>query len=48
MSSRWMIALALLIPPIVVQTRKTNFEVKRWADSDHPMVTLGSDDDDDE
>jgi ribosomal protein S27E len=39
-------ALALLVPPIVVSTRKTNFEVRRWADSDHPMTS--SDDEDDE
>jgi ribosomal protein S27E len=37
------IALAILVPPIVVQTRKTNFEVRRWADSDHPMLSSGDD-----
>ena len=27
----------LLIPPLVVTTRHANFEVSRWADSDHPI-----------
>jgi hypothetical protein len=42
------IAIALLVPPIVVQTRKTNFEVRRWADSDHPLITSSGGDDDEE
>jgi len=38
------LAFALLLPAIVVQTRASTFEVRRWADSDHPM-TRSSDDD---
>ena len=38
------LAFALLLPAIVVQTRASSFEVRRWADSDHPM-TQSSDDD---
>jgi len=40
----------LLIPPIVVSSRKQGFEVKRWADSDHPMMSSAtfSDDDDED
>ncbi len=39
------IAFALLLPAIVVQTRSSGFEVKRWADSDHPMTSSSDDDD---
>ncbi|MEQ1884936.1 MAG: DUF4178 domain-containing protein [Bryobacteraceae bacterium] len=38
---------ALLIPPILIGWRAFSFERKRWAESDHPMVTTSSDDDDD-
>lgn len=31
------VAAGLLLPPIVVSTRRGNFEVRRWADSDHPI-----------
>ena len=41
------LGFALLLPAIVVQSRASSFEVRRWADSDHPMTT-SSDDDDDE
>ena len=41
-------ALAILVPPIVVSTRKTNFEVRRWEDSDHPMTSSDDGDEDDE
>lgn len=27
----------LLLPPIVVSSRRTSFEVRRWEESDHPM-----------
>lgn len=38
------VAFALLLPAIVVQTRASSFEVRRWADSDHPMTTSSDDD----
>jgi hypothetical protein len=30
--------------PIFTRIRKGAFEIKRWADSDHPIVTEGGDD----
>ena len=34
--------LALLIPAIALTWRRFNFERRRWAESDHPLVTTGS------
>ena len=48
--SRWsslLLLLGLLVAfPIWTRIRKGSFEVKRWADSDHPIVTSGDGDDD--
>ncbi|MBL9085622.1 MAG: DUF4178 domain-containing protein, partial [Planctomycetia bacterium] len=33
----------LLLPPIVVSSRRTSFEVQRWDESDHPMRTATED-----
>ena len=38
----------LLIPPIVVSSRRGAFEIKRWAESDHPLQSSSSGDDDDD
>jgi hypothetical protein len=38
----WLAAVLLLIPPIIYTIRARSFEVRRWADSDHPMVTSSS------
>ena len=35
----WLVGFLLLIPPIIYTIRARAFEVKRWADSDYPMVT---------
>lgn len=37
--------LVLLVPPILGAMRAGSFEVQRWAESDHPMVTTSEDDD---
>lgn len=29
----------LLLPPVVVSSRRGSFEVRRWAESDHPLVS---------
>lgn len=29
----------VLLPPVVVSSRRGSFEVRRWAESDHPLVT---------
>jgi ribosomal protein L37AE/L43A len=46
--ARWsslLVLLLLLVPfPIFTRIRKGAFEIKRWADSDHPIVTEGGDD----
>ena len=34
-------ALALVLWPLALAWRAFRFEVRRWADSDHPMVTSG-------
>ncbi len=48
---RWssLVVLALLLAafPIYTRVRRGAFEVKRWAESDHPIVTSSGDDDDD-
>ena len=38
--------LALLLPAAALTWRRLNFERLRWAESDHPMVTTGSSEDD--
>ncbi len=46
-----LIGIALLVPPIVVTSRRSSFETRRWEDSDHPIGGGGGggdDDDDDE
>jgi ribosomal protein S27E len=48
---RWsnliLIMLALVAFPIYTAWRRYSFEIARWAESDHPLVTESSDDDDD-
>jgi hypothetical protein len=39
-------ALALLLFPCILFWRQRAFEVRRWAESDHPMLTFSSGDDD--
>jgi len=34
--------LALLVPAIALSFRGLSFEARRWAESDHPIVTVGS------
>jgi len=43
----WLGLLALLLPPGFLFWRRRLFEVRRWSESDHPMVTLSSSTDDD-
>jgi ribosomal protein L37AE/L43A len=47
--SRWssllLVLLLLVAFPIYTRIRMFSFEVKRWAESDHPIVTEGEDDD---
>jgi hypothetical protein len=47
--ARWsslLVLLFLLAPfPIFTRIRKGSFEVRRWAESDHPIVTSGDGDD---
>lgn len=45
-SSLLLLFLALAPFPILTRMRRGGFEVTRWAESDHPIVTSGSDDDD--
>ena len=33
----------LLLPPVVVSSRRTSFEVRRWEESDHPMRSATED-----
>jgi hypothetical protein len=39
-------ALALLVLPLFVFWRRRAFEVRRWAESDHPKITFSGSDDD--
>jgi ribosomal protein S27E len=42
-----LIALGLLVaPPLWWSVRSGRFEVRRWAESDHPIITSGDEDDD--
>ena len=41
-SSLFLLLLALALPPIYTLVRHRSFEVKRWAEGDHPMVTASS------
>lgn len=45
-SSLFLLFLVLAAFPIYTRIRRGTFEVSRWADSDHPIVTSESDDDD--
>ena len=45
-SSLFLLLLVLAPFPIYTRIRRGGFEVSRWAESDHPIVTSGSDDDD--
>jgi hypothetical protein len=45
-SSLILLFLALAPFPIFTRIRRGSFEVSRWAESDHPIVTSSSDDDD--
>jgi len=38
----WFAAILLLIPPIIYSIRARSFEVRRWADSDHPLSSSSS------
>jgi hypothetical protein len=40
--------LALLVPPLFLTFRSYGFEVKRWAESDHPLVQVSTDTDEDD
>ena len=45
-SSLFILLGALLLPPVVMWYRRWKFEIERWADSDHPIITssgVGSD-----
>jgi len=42
----WLALLALLLIPAWVFWRQRYFEIQRWAESDHPIITYSSDDDD--
>jgi len=44
-SSLVLVLLFLVAFPIFTRIRRAAFEIKRWAESDHPIVTSGSDDD---
>lgn len=44
-SSLLLAVIFLMLFPIWTRMRKGGFEVKRWADSDHPIVTSSEDDD---
>ncbi len=46
-SSLVLVILFLVAFPIYTRIRKGGFEVRRWAESDHPIVTTDSDGDDD-
>jgi len=37
-------ALAIMAWPLLLAWRKFRFEVARWSESDHPIVTSGGDD----
>ncbi len=45
-SSFFLLLGALALFPIYTFTRRAGFEVKRWAESDHPLVTSGDGDSD--
>ncbi|MFO1381129.1 MAG: hypothetical protein U1F63_12365, partial [Chitinivorax sp.] len=40
----WALELLLLCFPLLAWWRSWGFEVKRWAESDHPKVTSSGDD----
>ena len=46
-SSLVLVLIFLMIFPIYTRMRHHGFEVRRWAESDHPMVTSGDSGDDD-
>lgn len=39
----WVLLAALLLFPIMASWRRYRFEVRRWAESDHPLVTSSED-----
>jgi hypothetical protein len=43
----WLSLVALLLPPAFLFWRRRVFEIRRWSESDHPIVTLSSGTDDD-
>jgi len=47
-SSLFMLLGALALFPIYTRVRRGSFEVKRWAESDHPLVTASDDSDSDD
>lgn len=47
-SSLFVLFGALLLPPVFMWYRRWKFEVRRWADSDHPIVTSSGGDGDDD
>lgn len=44
-SSLLLVTIFLAIFPIITRLRQYGFEVRRWAESDHPLVTESDDDD---
>jgi hypothetical protein len=42
----WLALIALIIVPIVAFWRSRAFEYKRWSESDHPMMSFSTEDDD--
>jgi ribosomal protein S27E len=47
-STLFVLLVGLMLFPIITRWRQYSFEVDRWAESDHPMVSASSDDDDDD
>src|SRR5206468_2969474 len=43
----WLGLIALVLPPGFLFWRRRLFEIQRWSESDHPIVTLSSGTDDD-
>jgi hypothetical protein len=44
----WLAAGLLVGPPLLFWYRQWRFEVRRWEESDHPMIPAGGDDEDDD
>jgi hypothetical protein len=46
LSNLWILMGLLAVVPVIAFFRKSAFEVARWAESDHPLVTEGDSSDD--